>query len=239
MSNTIKLEKFLANSGLCSRRDAKQLILSGDIKVNDVVISTPSYLLSPEECTQIMYQNKKISSIENTLVYLYHKRAGLITTNYDDLGRETIFDDIPEEYRNLKKIGRLDKNTEGLLLLTNNSKYAAFLENPDNNIDRTYEVRVFGHIDQQDIDDLADGITVDGISYKPITVSILEETYNNSWLEVTLTEGKNREIRNVFSYLGLRIKRLIRIAYGEYELADLNKGNIILDTNNTHHNYGF
>jgi 23S rRNA pseudouridine2605 synthase len=239
MTNNIKLEKFLANSGLCSRRDAKQIILSGDITVDGVVICTPSYLLNEEQCQQVFYRNKKISNIEETLVYLYHKRAGLITSNYDDLGRETIFDDIPEKYRNLKKIGRLDKNTEGLILLTNNSQYAAFLENPNNNIARKYEVRIFGHVYQDDIDELANGITIDGMYYKSIIVTILEETDNNSWLEVTLTEGKNREIRNVFSYLGLKIKRLIRISYGEYQLGDISKGNIILDPDNIHIKYSF
>jgi len=221
----VRIAKYIARTGAFSRREAEHIILQGKVSIGNEVITNLAHKLSGNE--EIFINGKKIPKIEPTRVWIYHKREGLLTANYDPDGRETIFSDINLGVNHVIPVGRLDKNTEGLLLLTNDGDYSRKLELPANNFERTYLVKVFGIPDKEVLKKLEKGIIIDGVEYKKIIVKIEEQSLNNAWLEITLIEGKNREIRNVMNYLGYRIKRLIRIAYGPYKLGKLQKGKII------------
>ena len=167
--------------------------------------------------------------IEPTRLWIYHKREGLITTTKDPMRRDTIFDDLEVlGVQHLITIGRLDKNTEGLLLITNDGDYARKLELPASNIERCYRVKVFGLVDIKMMqEELKKGLMINGEYYKSVKISIENKSENNCWLIVKLVEGKNREIRNIMNYFGLRIKRLIRISYGPYQLKDIAIGSVV------------
>lgn len=221
----VRIAKFISNSGFCSRRDAEKIILAKRVTVNNQIEIQLHRKILPTDIVKI--DNKIIKPFDKIRVWAYHKPEGLITTRKDPQGRPTIYDNLPKSLKNLITIGRLDKNTEGLLLLTNNGDYSRMLELPENSYARTYRVRVFGKLNKMMFSDLVDGITIDGIKYKSISIVIESQTLNNSWLKVTLIEGKNREIRNVMDYFNLRIKRLIRVSYGPYKLGNLSKGSVI------------
>jgi 23S rRNA pseudouridine2605 synthase len=219
-----RIAKFIARSGMCSRREAEKLVTQNIVKVNNEIIVNLATQVTEEDI--VFVGEKRIILEKKIRVWLYHKRVDLITTSKDPFLRETIFDDLPSEYANLKTIGRLDRNTEGLLVLTNDGEYARSLELPENKIIREYKVKIFGDTSETDFKKLKDGIEIEGVFYKEVDIKIIKTEHLNSWLNIKLIEGKNREIRRILAFLGFKIKRLIRVAYGPYKLGTLEKGAI-------------
>lgn len=219
-----RIAKIIAGSGLCSRRMAEKLILDGKVSVNGNVISSPALNVADDDC--ILVDGKPLNQKEETKLYIYHKPVGLITTHSDENGRKTIFDDIGDKFGRLLSIGRLDLNSEGLLLLTNDGEFQRFMESPKNEFERIYQVRVRGKLSKEDILKLKNGIVVDGIKYKKIDVKVDKVLSSNSWLTVKLIEGKNREIRRTMQALGYEVNKLIRISYAGLELRKLEKSQI-------------
>ncbi len=219
-----RIAKFIARSGVCSRREAEKLVAQNIVKVNNKIIVNLATQVTAVD--KVFIGDKHITIEEKIRVWLYHKRANLITTNNDPFCRETIFDDLPKEYTTLKTVGRLDRQTEGLLVLTNDGEYARKLELPENKIIREYQVKIFGDSSKTDFRKLKNGIKIEGVFYKEVDIKIDKQEQLNSWLTVKLIEGKNREIRRIMAFLGFKVKRLIRVAYGPYKLNDLAKGAI-------------
>ncbi len=219
-----RIAKIIARSGLCSRRDAEKKIESRLVKVNGVVISSPALNVTDNDIIEV--ENKIISTKEKTKLFIYNKPVGLITSHKDSYGRPTVFENIPKEYGRLVSVGRLDLNSAGLLLLTNDGEFQRFMESPNNKFERIYKVRIYGYIQKSDLNKLKNGITVDGIHYGKIYVSIDKEYGSNTWITVKLTEGKNREIRKVMKYLGYQVNKLIRISYAGIDLKNLEIGSI-------------
>lgn len=219
-----RVAKIISESGLCSRRVAEQKIFNGEVSVNGHIITSPALNVSYNDV--ILVNGTPLSKREDTKLYIYHKPTGLITSHNDESGRKTIFDDIGDKYGKLLSIGRLDLNSEGLLLLTNDGEFQRFMESPKNEFERIYKVRVHGTPSKDDIQKLKNGITVDGIKYKKIDVKVDKVLSSNSWLTVKLIEGKNREIRKTLSALGYEVNKLIRISYAGFELRNLEKSGI-------------
>ena len=220
MPELIRICKFLARAGICSRREAEKLILTGEITVNSQIIDSPTVKVSLED--KVEYLGNKITIPERE-IWVYHKPKGYITTKKDTHDRQTIYDNLPPYFKNFLTVGRLDLNTEGLLILTNDGEYKRYLELPKNHINRTYKVRLFGKFTNEHKKLIENGIKIEDTFYKPATVKIIKIS-TNSWLEMTLTEGKNREIRKILEHLGYQVNRLIRISYGKYQLGDLKIG---------------
>ena len=221
---TERLAKFIARSGVCSRRDAEQIIKQGRITVNGNIISTPAFNVEGSE--KILLDGEKISGPEKTRLWLYHKPAGLITTHKDTHNRETVFAHLPKSMPRVISVGRLDLNSEGLLLLTNSGELSRALELPQNAWKRRYKVRVHGFVLPQKIAELTKGVTIDGVQYGPVQIEVESTKGSNSWLLVTLSEGKNREIRKLMKSINLEVARLIRISYGPFQLGNLPKGEV-------------
>jgi len=219
-----RIAKVMARAGLCSRRDAERWITEGRVKVCGKVINTPATLIT--DPTTVVVDGKPLSAPAEAQLWRYHKPPGLVTSHKDDQGRETVFDHLPPQIGRVVSVGRLDLNSEGLLLLTNDGGLARELELPSNDWVRTYRVRVFGHVDDEKLDQLKDGITYEGIKYGTINARIEKKTGRNAWLIVSLSEGKNREIRRVMDHLELQVNRLIRISYGPFRLDDLQRGDV-------------
>lgn len=219
-----RLAKFMARSGVCSRRDAEELIKQKRVTVNGEIIDTPAYNVEGTE--KILLDGEKLPEIEQTRLWLYYKPAGLLTTHKDTEARATIFEHLPIGLPRVISVGRLDLNSEGLLLLTNNGELSRKLELPENGWSRRYKVRVHGFVNKNKLADLAKGATVDGINYGPVKVELESQNGTNSWLVVTLSEGKNREIRKLMKSIGLEVARLIRLSYGPFQLGSLKKGEV-------------
>lgn len=219
-----RLAKFMARSGVCSRRDAEELIKQKRVTVNGEIIDTPAYNVEGTE--KILLDGEKLPEIEQTRLWLYHKPAGLLTTHKDTEARATVFEHLPIGLPRVISVGRLDLNSEGLLLLTNNGDLSRKLELPENGWSRRYKVRVHGFVNKNKLTDLAKGATVDGINYGPVKVELESQNGTNSWLVVTLSEGKNREIRKLMKSIGLEVARLIRLSYGPFQLGSLKKGEV-------------
>ncbi|MBU7590878.1 MAG: pseudouridine synthase, partial [Sphingopyxis terrae] len=220
-----RIAKRLARAGIASRRDAEELIAAGRIKVNGKVLSSPAFNVMPDDV--IFLDGTEIPPIERTRLLLFHKPAGVVTTNRDPEGRPTVFEDLPEELPRVMSIGRLDINTEGLLLLTNDGGLARVLELPTTGWLRRYRVRAYGEVDQPALDALKEGIAVDGVLYGAIDATLDRKQGHNVWITMGLREGKNREIKNVLGALGLEVNRLIRISYGPFQLGDLPEGQVL------------
>ena len=213
-----RIAKLIARSGACSRRDAEKIISEGRVSHNGETVNTPASKF--ENLDGIKIDNVALKKASSRL-WLYHKPFGLIVSHQDDLGRPTIFDNIPLSERVIS-VGRLDKNTSGLLLLTNDGEIARQLELPSNNFKRIYMVRVYGHLHFDEMKEiLAKGITLDGTIYRPVIIELEDSRATNHWLRITISEGKNREIRKILDYFDLRISKLIRIQYGPFTLDDL------------------
>lgn len=219
-----RLAKFMARSGVCSRREAEEYIKQERVTVNGEVISTPAFNVEGTE--KILFDGEKLPTKDKTRLWLYHKPAGLITTHKDEQGRNTVFDNLPAGMPRVISVGRLDLNSEGLLLLTNNGELSRELELPQNAWSRRYRVRVHGKVDKQKLESLANGVTVDGVAYGKVLAVIDSQNGSNAWLTVTLNEGKNREIRKLMKFIGLEVARLIRISYGPFQLGSLGKGEV-------------
>jgi len=218
-SDKERIAKVMARAGLCSRRDAEAWILAGRVAVNGQRLASPAFTVSPRD--RIEVDGKPLPTRERTRLFLYHKPRGLVTTNRDERGRPTIFGALPKSLPRLVSIGRLDINSEGLLLLTNDGGLARLLELPDTGWLRRYRVRANGRVTQDALDRLSRGITVEGIEYGPIHAKLDREQGSNVWISMGLREGKNREVRNVLRALGLSVNRLIRVSYGPFQLGDL------------------
>ncbi len=220
-----RIAKYLARAGVASRREVERMIEEGAVRVDGVVLTSPAFKVTGDE--RIDVNGRRVLAPEATRLFLYHKPAGLITTNADPEGRRTIFDELPRSLPRVVTVGRLDLTTEGLLLLTNDGELARTLELPSTGLERTYRVRAHGEMTDAKVDRLNRGITVDGVAYKSIKAVRDRETGTNTWLTVTLTEGKNREVRKALEAVGLKVNRLIRVQYGPFELGALKPGAVL------------
>lgn len=220
-----RIAKRLARAGISSRRDAEDLIAAGRVKVNGKVLESPAFNVTVAD--RIELDGIEIPAIERTRLFLLHKPAGVVTTNRDPEGRKTVFDVLPEGLPRLMTVGRLDINTEGLLLLTNDGGLARVLELPATGWLRRYRVRVHGKVNEQSLSGLKDGIAVDGVFYGAVEAALEREQGTNAWLTIGLREGKNREVKNILGALGLEVTRLIRISYGPFQLGELGEGQVL------------
>lgn len=219
-----RIAKVMARAGLCSRREAEVWILEGRVSVDGAVLDSPAFCLTPEN--HVTVDGKPLPQKAPPRLWLYYKPKGLVTSHKDELGRPTLFDALPKDLPRVISVGRLDLNSEGLILLTNDGELARHLELPSTGWVRTYRVRVHGRVDPQTLKTLKNGITVEGIHYGSILATLERQQGDNAWLLVSLKEGKNREIRRVFEFLGWPVNRLIRTHYGPYELGSLNPGEV-------------
>jgi len=217
-----RIAKRLARVGIASRREAESMIAAGRISVNGKVLDHPAVNVTRTDV--ITVDGKKLPPQERTRLWLYHKPAGLVTTNRDEKGRPTVFENLPADMPRVISVGRLDINTEGLLLLTNDGGLARLLELPATGWLRRYRVRAHGQIKQGDLAALKEGIAIDGIFYGSIEAAIEREQGSHVWLSMALREGKNREVKTILGHLGLEVARLIRVSYGPFQLADLTAG---------------
>jgi 23S rRNA pseudouridine2605 synthase len=217
-----RIAKVLSRAGLASRRDAEEWIVQGRVTVNGRIINSPALDVTTNDV--ITVDGKPLPPRERTRLFLFHKPRGLMTTHADPEGRPTVFDNLPEGLPRLISIGRLDFNTEGLLLLTNDGGLARALELPDTGWLRRYRVRAHGEVTQGQLDELKKGVEVDGVKYGPIDATLERDQGANVWLVFAIREGKNREVRNVLAHLGLEVNRLIRVSYGPFQLAELAEG---------------
>ncbi|MDR6290481.1 23S rRNA pseudouridine2605 synthase [Inquilinus ginsengisoli] len=217
-----RVAKVLARAGMCSRREAERWIAEGRVAINGKVLETPAVVVPPGAVLSV--DGVAVPDPERTRLWRYHKPAGLVTTRVDPQGRQTVFDNLPEELPRVVSIGRLDLNSEGLLLLTNDGELSRRLELPSTGWPRRYRVRVHGAPDPAKLAGLAGGITVSGVNYGPIEAELDKVQGANAWLTITLREGKNREVRKVMEAIGLNVNRLIRISYGPFQLGILEKG---------------
>jgi 23S rRNA pseudouridine2605 synthase len=219
-----RIAKLLARAGVGSRRDVERMIEEGRIALNGEVVVQPAPLLSSLDGLTV--DGNPVAKPVSTRLYRFHKPAGCLTAARDPKGRKTIYDLLPKGLPRLMPVGRLDYNTEGLLLLTNDGEFKRQLELPASGVERTYRARAFGDISQTQLEDLVEGITIDGIRYGKIDANLERRTGRNQWIEMTLTEGKNREVRKVLEHLGLQVSRLIRTRYGQFTVGDLAVGQV-------------
>ena len=217
-----RIAKVIARAGLGSRREAEAWIAAGRVAVNGAVIASPALNVGPRD--RIAVDGAPLPGRTRTRLFLYHKLRGLVTTHADPQGRDTLFRALPKHLPRLISVGRLDINTEGLLLLTNDGGLARVLELPATGWLRRYRVRALGRVTQEALDKLKDGVTIAGVRYGPIQATLDREQGANVWLTFAIKEGKNREVRKVLEHLGLRVNRLIRLSYGPFELGDLKEG---------------
>lgn len=217
-----RIAKRLARAGLCSRREAERWIAEGRVAVEGEVLTTPAVVVQPGD--RVTVDGKPVPAPEATRLWRYHKPRGLICAERDPQGRASVFDRLPPGLPRVVSVGRLDVASEGLLLLTNDGALARTLELPATGWLRRYRVRVFGRPDPEGLAALAGGVTVDGVSYGPIEAALDRRQGGNAWLTLSLREGRNREVRNVMTYLGLRVNRLIRVAFGPFQLGKLAPG---------------
>ena len=218
----MRIAKAMARAGLCSRREAERWIADGRVSVNGKLLRTPAVEVKPTD--KVIVDGKPLPSAEPPQLWRYHKPKGIVTTHSDPEGRPTVFDKRPPEMPRVISIGRLDFNTEGLLLLTNDGALARHMELPSNGWVRRYRVRAKGRVSPADLANLKDGIEIDGVHYGPIEAAVDSVQGANTWLTIAIREGKNREVRNVLSHLGLTVNRLIRISFGPFQLLDLTPG---------------
>lgn len=218
-----RIAKYLARAGVASRREVEAMIARREVRVDGYVLTSPAFKVTGRE--DIRVRGDRVTAPEAVRVWRYHKPSGLITTTQDPEGRRTIFDELPKSLPRTITIGRLDLTTEGLLLLTNSGELARALELPQAGFQRQYRARAHGHINQADLDTLKSGVRLeDGTRYTSIDATLERETGTNNWINVELSEGKNREVRKALEHVGLKVNRLIRTAYGPFELGDLRPG---------------
>jgi 23S rRNA pseudouridine2605 synthase len=219
-----RIAKRMARAGLCSRREAERWIEAGRVKIDGKKVRTPATLVTAD--TMITVDGNPVAAAEISRMWRYHKPKGLICTSNDPQGRKTIFDDLPSHLPRVLTVGRLDFNSEGLLLLTNDGELARKIELPATGWSRRYRVRVYGAVDMKMLERLARGVTVDGVRYGPIKAVFDRAQGANSWLTLTLKEGKNREVRKVLESIDLTVNRLIRTSFGPFQNGQLKPGEI-------------
>ena len=219
-----RIAKVVARAGICSRREAERYIEQGRIAVNGCVLTSPADVVTPADV--ITVDQKPLPEKEKTRVWRYYKPAGLVTSHKDPEGRPTVFDSLPDTLPRVISVGRLDLNSEGLLLLTNDGEFARQMELPSTGWTRRYRVRIHGEMTPEIMEKLAAGVTVEGVRYAGVQVVIDKKQGSNTWLTVALKEGKNREIRRLMEFFGFQVTRLIRIAYGPFQLGNLEKGGV-------------
>lgn len=214
-----RIAKVLARHGIASRRQAEVLIEQGRVQINGAVLQTPAY--GVQEHDLIYVDGKLLNPEPAPRLWMFYKPRGVLTTHYDPQGRPILFDLLPTTLPRVISVGRLDMMSEGLILLTNSGSLSRHLEHPSSNLERTYHVRVYGAVKQSALQGLAKGIEVEGITYGPIQAHIVQKSGANTWIQMSLWEGKNREIRKIMTFLGLQVNRLIRINYGPFALGSL------------------
>ena len=218
----MRLSKFLAHSGYCSRREAEQFIQKNKVIINGNACNNFSYQVKKND--EVFIGNTQIKEQKKIELYALNKPRGYITSKKDELDRKTVYDLLPLDKKNLLTIGRLDFNTEGLLLFTNNGEHKRYFELPKNKITRTYEVKVYGNINNSDIKKIEAGIMINGIKHQVKQITLIKKLKTNNWLRIKLVEGKNREIRKIFESLGFVVNRIIRTHYGSYSLNKMKRG---------------
>jgi 23S rRNA pseudouridine2605 synthase len=217
-----RIAKLLARAGIASRREIERMIAEGRIAIDGETVATPATLLA--SLRGVTVDGKAVREAAPARLFRYHKPAGLLTAERDPKGRPTIYDRLPKGLPRLMPVGRLDLNTEGLLLLTTDGELKRQLELPATGVERSYRARVFGEVSQAQLEELIHGVEIEGMRYGPIDANLERRTGRNCWVEMRLHEGKNREVRRVLEHLGLQVSRLIRTAYGPFPLADLPPG---------------
>ena len=219
-----RIAKVIARAGLASRREAERWIEAGRVTLDGQKVNSPALNVSPD--ANIRIDDQPLPAREKVRLWRYHKPRGRLTTNHDPEGRPTVFTDLPPELRNAKAVGRLDMNSEGLLLLTNDGALARRLELPSTGWLRKYRVRVHGRISNKSLERLAEGVTIEGTHFLPATAELERQVGANAWVNITLREGKNREIRRLMEHLDYMVTRLIRTAYGPFQLGKLNRSEV-------------
>ena len=224
-----RIAKLLARAGVASRREVERMIADGRVSLHGKVLETPATIIP--SLRGVSVDGKPVGKADRTRLFAFHKPTGLITAERDPRGRPTIYaalrNALPRDAGRVMPVGRLDLNTEGLLLLTNDGELKRAMELPASGIPRTYRARTFGEITQDRLESLIEGITIDGVRYGRIDANMERRTGRNQWIELTITEGKNREIRRVLEHLGLQVSRLIRTGYGPFAIGDLPRGQAI------------
>ncbi|MXO64382.1 pseudouridine synthase [Altericroceibacterium endophyticum] len=223
-----RIAKLLARAGVASRREVERMIADRRIALNGETLTTPATILN--NLNGVTVDGKAVAKPEQARLFRFHKPSGLLTAERDPKGRATIYNALrnalPRNAPRLMPVGRLDLNTEGLLMLTNDGELKRAMELPSSEIPRSYRARTFGDVSQSDLESLIEGITIEGIHYGKIDANLERRTGRNQWIEMTLTEGKNREVRRVLEHLGLQVSRLMRVSYGPFELGDIPRGQV-------------
>ena len=222
IKSEIRISKCLAKAGLASRREAEKLILDGRVTLNGETVVEPWRNCTKKDILKL--DGIFVSQAISTVLYQLYKPRGFLSTSKDSLGRKTIFDLIDSKLEHLMIIGRLDYNSEGLMILTNNGELKRYLEIPKNKFERVYKVKIKGHITSSNLTSIKRGVSLEGINYKPINAKVLESNKSYSWIEMVLTEGKNREIRKILAGFNLTVVRLIRNSFGPFNLDHLQAG---------------
>lgn len=220
-----RIAKLLARAGIASRREIERMIAEGRVALDGALLDTPATLLT--SLRGVTVDGVAVQEPEGARLFLFHKPSGYLTTERDPAGRPTIYDRLPADLPRVMPIGRLDMSTEGLLLLTTDGEFKRAMELPANGVERTYRARAFGEVSQAQLEELIHGIEVEGVRYGPIDANLERRTGRNQWIEMTLTEGKNREVRRVLEHMELKVNRLIRTRYGPFELGDMAVGTVI------------
>jgi 23S rRNA pseudouridine2605 synthase len=223
-AESMRIAKAMARAGLCSRREAERWIADGRVSVNGKLLATPAFEVSGND--RVLVDGKPLPTAEGVRLWRYYKPKGLVTTHKDPQGRPTVFANLPPDLPRVISVGRLDFNSEGLLLLTNSGELARHLELPATGWLRRYRVRAHGRVAQSDLDRIKDGVEIEGVRYGPVEATIDSVQGANAWLTIALREGKNREVRRILSHLGLDVNRLIRVSYGPFQLLDLKAGEV-------------
>ncbi len=219
-----RVAKVIARAGVCSRREAEQLILDGHVTLNHKILKTAAMNVTAAD--QIRINGKLLPQKEAARLWRYHKPDGLVVSHKDPEGRASVFDKLREQLPRVVSIGRLDINTEGLLLLTNDGEIARSLELPSSGWIRRYKVRAYGKVDDAGLARLAKGAEIEGVRYGPVEAQIEKSQGDNLWMNVAIREGKNREVKKLCEYLGLQVNRLIRVSFGPFQLGELKRGGI-------------
>lgn len=219
-----RIAKVIARAGVCSRRDAEKMIAEGRVTLDGAKVMAPGTRVDTGQVVAV--DGKPLSEPERARLWRYHKPTGLVTTHRDPEGRPTVFEKLPARLPRVVSVGRLDVNSEGLLLLTNDGALARKLELPSAGWTRKYRVRLFGKVTQADLDRLAQGITIAGVKYEPVIADLERVKGMNSWAGVSLKEGKNREVKRLMEHLGLKVARLIRVQFGPFHLGQLEPGHV-------------